>query len=339
MTAADRPPKHKRKGRSGGNATPLRSADDYVIQASWMYYQEGKNQSDIATSLGVSRASVVNYLQQARERGYVRITLDEHLFTGHRLSEKLCHRFNLKAAYVLPDCENENAESVFLRVSQGAAVWLTSLLSAGDRLGVSWGRTVYELAEAMDTSCVPDLVVSQLVGSMSTPYGFTAEICSAHLARKLGASCINLHAPAVLSDASLANSLRAEPIIRSQLSALSHCNKAVFAAGTCEQDSHIVGCGVATLDELAWYRKHGAVGVICGRFIDLEGREIQGPLKERMIAIELDYLHNLDIGLLVSSGQDRVIPMLAALNGRYSTHVVTNASTAEALLNQAESTP
>lgn len=302
-----------------------------------MYYQEGKNQHTIADSLGVSRASVVNYLQQARERGYVRITLDEQLFVGHSLSKQLCEQFGLKAAYVLPDTPEEDAESVFLRVSQGASVWLSSLLSKGDRLGVSWGRTVYELAEAMQPTQIPDLVVSQMVGSMSTPYGFTAEICSAHLARKLGASCINLHAPAVLSDDVLARRLREEPIIHNQLSALQLCNKAVFASGTCVQDSHIVGCGVATTEELDWYRAHGAVGVVCGRFIDMSGEEVDGPLKERMIAIDLDYLRRLDIGLLVSSGIDRVIPMLAALNGRYATHLATNVTTAKALLHYAES--
>lgn len=302
-----------------------------------MYYQEGKNQHSIAASLGVSRASVVNYLQQARERGYVKITLEEQLFTGHSLSEQLCKLFELKAAYVLPDTPDEAVEDVFLRIAQGAAVWLSSLLEPGDRLGVSWGRTVYELTEAMQVKSIPGLVISQLVGSMSTPYGFTAEICSTNLARKLGASCINLHAPAVLSDAELAHRLRAEPIISAQLDALKLCNKAVFASGTCERESHIVGSGVATIKEINWYRKRGAAGVVCGRLIDKYGNELDGPLRDRMMAVELDELRDLDMGLLVSSGKERVKPMLAALNGKYATHLVTSASTARALIDQAES--
>jgi len=337
MTLPPNSARKKRKGKVNSSATPLRSADDYVVQAAWMYYREGKNQQSIAGSLGVSRASVVNYLQQARERGYVRITLDEQLFIGHRLSGQLCQRFNLKAAYVLPDTANEEVESVFRRVSQGAAVWLGSLLVAGDRLGVSWGRTIYELAETMQSSYIPDLVVSQLVGSMSTPYGFTAEICSAHLARKLGASCINLHAPAIISDADLAHRLRQEPIISAQLAALKQCNKVVFASGTCNRESHIVSSGVASVDELDWYLEHGAVGVVCGRFIDIAGNEVEGPLQQRMIAVDLDNLRDLETSLLVSSGIERVVPMIAALNGRYATHLVTSASTAEALLSQAES--
>lgn len=299
-----------------------------------MYYQDGYNQHEIAQSLGVSRASVVNYLRQARERGYVRVTLESELFSAHRLSQALCSTYGLKAAYVLPDAVADTPESVFQRVAHGAAVWLSSLLVENDKLGVSWGRTVYEMAEALEARDVSGLVVSQLVGSMATPYGFTAEICSATLADKLGASCINLHAPAVLSNVDLARRLRAEPIIESQMSALKLCNKAVFAAGCCDDASHIVGAGVATLEELHWYTDRGATGVVCGRFIGSDGHEIDGPLRERMMAIELDQLQGLEMGLLVSCGLERVTPMRSAIRGGYVTHLVTSVSTAEALIDK-----
>jgi deoxyribonucleoside regulator len=42
--------------------------DDAIVEAAWCYYHEGLNQSEIATKLGVSRASVVNYLAESRRR-------------------------------------------------------------------------------------------------------------------------------------------------------------------------------------------------------------------------------------------------------------------------------
>ena len=44
-----------------------RSAEDAVVQAAWLYYHDGLNQTAIADYLEVSRATVVNWLQQARE--------------------------------------------------------------------------------------------------------------------------------------------------------------------------------------------------------------------------------------------------------------------------------
>ncbi len=300
-----------------------------------MYYHEGRKQSEIAERLGVSRATIVNCLQEAKERGLVRISLDSEAFTGHRLAAALRGRFGLAAAYLVPDAASADEEESLMRVARGAAEWLPRLLAPGDRLGVSWGRTVYEVAEAMEPARTEDVSVSQLVGSMATPYGFTAEICSAHLAMKLGAKLVNLHAPAVLSDPDLARRLRAEPIIAAQLDALEHCNKAIFAAGSANHESHIVSSGVASHEELERYVRHGATGVLCGRFIDAEGRSVPGPLDERMIGIELDKLVGLEMGLLVSTGQEKVRPMLSAIAGGYVTHVVTSVSTAEAMLREA----
>jgi len=307
------------------------SGESIVIEAAWMYYHDGLNQTDIAKQLGVSRATVVNYLQEARERGYIRISLSPEVFTSHKIAESIRKQFGLQAAFILPDGICDKKER-FLRVASGAADWLPLLLNPGDRLGVSWGQTIYEVAEALHQTKTHNITVSQLVGSMATPYGFTAEICSAHMAQKLAAKCINLHAPAVLSDPDLARRLRQEPIISAQLNALSHCNKAIFAAGSCLPDSHIVGSGLASTSDLNWYVERGACGVLCGRFIDQQGKPIPGDLDERMIGITLDKLLELDMGLLVSEGDDKVKPMLAAITGGYVTHLVTSNDTAIKML-------
>lgn len=311
------------------------SGEDIVILTAWLYYHDGLNQNQIADKLAVSRASVVNYLNEARERGYIRISLNEDVFLGHRLSLALCQAFNLTAAYVVPD-DPDDEEATFQRVARGAAHWLPRLLQPNDRLGVSWGKTIYEVAEIMEPVAIDNLVVSQLVGSMATPYGFTAEICSAHVAGKLSARCINLHAPAVMSDPELAARLRKEPIISAQLESLSQCNKALFSSGSCNVDSHVVGSGVATIEELNWYVDKGARGVLCGRFIDADGLPIEGDLGDRMIGITLDHLVGLDMGILVALGDDKVQAVLATLNGGYATHMVTSVSMAEALLVNAK---
>jgi len=307
------------------------SGDSIVIEAAWMYYNDGLNQSEIAKRLQVSRATVVNYLAEARARGYIRISLSPEVFTSHKLAQELRERFALQAAFVLPRGKG-TSEDALLRVGRGTAEWLPRLLNDGDRLGVAWGRTVYAVAEAVVCTQSRDVTVLQLVGSMASPYGFTAEICSALMAQNLGAKCINLHAPAVLSDADLAARLRNEPIIHTQLEALRHCNKAIFAAGSIAPNSHIVSSGVATSADLDWYVRHGAAGVLCGRFIDAAGKPIAGALDERMIGVTLDKLLGLDIGLLVSEGSDKVGPMLATIAGGYVTHVVTSDETARAML-------
>jgi DNA-binding transcriptional regulator LsrR (DeoR family) len=304
---------------------------DVLIEVAWLYYQDGLNQKEIADRLGLSRATVVNHLQEARARGLIRITLAAPAFEQHALAVRLCERFGLRAAYVLPDGGLAEEER-FRRVVAGGAMWLPSLLAPGDRLGVAWGRTVHDLAAALEPHRIPDVTVLQLVGSMATPYGFTAEACSTLLAERLGARCVNLHAPAILSGPRLAGELRAEPILRAQLDQLLTVNKLLFSTGTARPDSHIVLSGLATPEDLTRNVAKGAAGVICGRFVDAEGRAVPDVMEERMIGVPLHRLVGLEVGIMVTPGHDKVLPSLAAIRGGYVTHLVTGASVAEAML-------
>ena len=306
------------------------TGDDILVETAWLYYEDRLNQTDIAQRLDVSRASVVNYLQEARERGYVQVRLSAETFTGHRLSRALSDRFGLAAAYVLP--EGATPAETDARVVRGAADWLPHLLAPGDRLGVAWGKTIYDVAECLEPRPIPDLTVLQLVGSMATPYGFSADVCSSTVARKLSARCINLHVPAVLSDARTAALLRKETLIAAQFAEVERCTKSLFAVGSCTPESHVVSSGVATRQDLDWYLGQGAAGVLCGRFIDAAGAPIRGPLDARMMGVDLGRLRHLSAGILVSVGPERVPATIAALRGGYVTHLVTSTASAEAML-------
>lgn len=319
------------KRRSSGQV----SGDEIVVETAWLYYHDELNQTEIAKKLDVSRATVVNYLQEAREKGFIRLTLSPSVFSGHKLSHILRDKFGLKSVLVIPDGNAEEAKKAD-RVARGAAEWLPDLLEPGDVLGVAWGQTLFQVADSLVASKIDDLKVVQLTGSMATPYGFDAEIVSANLALGLGAQCVNLHAPAILTNVELATQLKAEPIISSQIEALKNCNKAIFAAGSCTADSHVVSGGLATQEDLRLYTQKGAVGVLCGKFIDAKGAAIAGPLEARMIGVALEDLVGLEMGLLVSAGVDKAEAMLAVLRGGYTTHLVTNALTAAKIIALAE---
>ncbi|WP_420583984.1 sugar-binding transcriptional regulator [Ruegeria sp.] len=303
---------------------------DLIQRAAWAYYHDGVKQSDIASMLQVSRASVVNYLAEARARGYVRITMHPDVFSEHQLGAELAEAYGLQSVMVVPKAGSQR--NSLLRVAKAAADWLPGLLTAGDRLGVSWGQTVFEVADAATVSPVKDLTVVQLVGSLATPLGFAAETCSANLARQLRADCINLHAPLILSSPDLAEQLAQEPVIAGQLQAVRSCNKTLLAAGSCTEDSHVVASGIVDRDQLRAFVKQGAAAVICGRFIDADGAPIPSDSDARMMGATLDDMRNKEMGLLVASGPDRAVSARAAIRGGYATHLVTCTDTARDLL-------
>ncbi len=60
---------------------------------------------------------------------------------------------------------------------------------------------------------------------------------------------------------------------------------------------------------------------------------MDGPVTERLMSGSRSKLLGLDIGLMVCSGEDRVEGMVAACIGGYTTHIVTDAQTAKAMLD------
>lgn len=305
--------------------------DDAIVEAAWCYYHDGMNQMEIAKRLGVSRASVVNYLAEARRRDYVRVTLDTGIFHNHRLVHDIKTMFGLSEALIVPDNPSDDQRTAE-RVVRVASDWLPQLLEPGDHLGVAWGDTIYRLAEMAPKLQLQDLTIVQLLGSRTGEIGSASENCAATLADRLGAHCANLHVPLTLSSTQLAEALRAEPSIARHLRLIDECRKVIFASGTFEPGSHVERVGLVSPENMAAMRAQGATGVICGRVIDQDGVPLVAPNEDKMIGISLDAMRAKDMGILVSSGADRLNATHAALRGGYATHLVTSSRTAEGLL-------
>ena len=128
----------------GGGATPLRFGDDPYVWASWLYYQEGMTQNDIAQTMGISRATVITYLNEARERGIVNIAIEPARLASLTIAQSLKSHFNLRDCLVIPNGADDQALGD--RLGAAGALALRKFLKSGDTLAVTGGRTVMAVA-------------------------------------------------------------------------------------------------------------------------------------------------------------------------------------------------
>lgn len=304
-------------------------SDKLIGEVAWMYYVKNLTQGEIATALSISRPTIISYLKLAMERGIVNIRLlPEHLRLND-LSERLRERYGLDQVHVVPTDGLGETESL-QAVCEVAAHVLPALLNPGDELGVSWGQTVSFVSEAVPRWPIADLVVRQLIGSLANPLIQTSEGCTMEIARRLSGTCINLNAPAVCTNAALAEALKNEPIIREQIDNLARCNKAIFSLSPCTPDTHVVQFKIASAADVARYRAAGAVGIIVGRFVDAEGQPVIGELDERLIGADLQTLRRME-GLMVVAGIAKADATRAALRGAYAKNLVIEERLAEAI--------
>ncbi|WP_419908303.1 sugar-binding transcriptional regulator [Hoeflea sp.] len=312
--------------------------DSVLANTAILYYKEGLTQNEIALRLGVSRPTVINYLRLAREQNIVDIRINGASFAVSNTSRDLRAKYDLADVYIANFTAAGDPADVAYKaqinrqVAQVGAMALHDILQPGELVGIAWGETIYHLANEAPYRIIEDLTVCQIIGSMTTPLVSTAEGCAISLASRLGAECHTLHAPAILTSAKLAESLRNEPVIKEQLERLKAIDRSIFSVGNCDSDTPIVQSAITTDKEFDWYREQGAVGVLCGRFIDPSGNHIKGPMDDRMIGIDLSYLKQRANGLLVAGGPAKFEAISATLEGGYVSHLVTDEHTALALL-------
>ena len=307
------------------------SFDDAVVWAAWLYYADQLNQSEVAKELGVSRATVVNLLQEARERGVVTIQLRTDLAARTQLAQRLIERFGLTQALVIP---SRGDTGLVDRLGIAGARLLADQLTPGDVIGVAWGRTVLAVARALSlTDPIAPLTVVQVAGSSTASVDFSPELCTSLLASRVGARCVNLLAPALLSSAEMRDRLLAEPMLVHQFEVIRSANRIVFGVGDLNASGTLRKSGYAPAEVVEHYVGAGALGVIIGRFIGAEGEPIPGDLDHRMIGITLDELRSVPVRICLAGGPAKREPIRATLIGGYATHFVTDSETAQKLLD------
>jgi len=309
--------------------------NDPILYATWLYYQDGLSQTEVAHVMGISRVTVVKYLQTAREKGYVNISLDAKSFSSIELAINIKTKFNLYNVIIVPDnhYDNDASDSATRRehLARAGGMYLNQVVEDNDVLGVAWGRTIHRMGHIMAPKPSNNVTVLQMLGSMPAQPDFTTIESSSLIANKFSGSCVNLHVPAVVSSASLARELQAEPIIQANFSALNKCNKALFVVGSVLDDNPLIRSGVLSKKEMQTYRDLGAVGVICGRFYDKDGKPIAAEVDLRILGISLAQLRHIHRRIFLAAGEENFAATLGAIRGGYVSDLIIDEATANYL--------
>jgi DNA-binding transcriptional regulator LsrR (DeoR family) len=308
---------------------PPEFVGDPIIWAAWLYYEERMTQEEVADRLGVSRASVVNFLQEARDRGVVTIAVASEHLQSVKVSRELCRRFGLTSCVVIPD--DGGRLPAYERIGRAGARLLTEILEPDDILGVSWGRTVLALSAALAQVRLPGVSVVQIAGSAIGTAEFSPELCTSNIANRLGARCVNLLAPGIVSRPEVKKLFMQEPALVEQFKLIRSCNKILFGVAGLGSASTALRSGYMTPEKLRPYVEGGAIGVMAGRFLDRDGDPVLGPLDEQMIGMTLREIARIPERICVAGGPEKVEAIDAMLRGGYATILVTDETTAQAL--------
>jgi deoxyribonucleoside regulator len=289
--------------------------DDVLRMAATLYYVDGLGQTEVAEFVRVSQTKISRLLALALERGIVRISVDQYDPRHESLEQQLRAKFGLKSSAVIKTAKNATSEAARQIVGHFGAPYVASLFPREGVVAIGGGRSVADVVKRLRPGDVRRLTVVQAMGSIDSNI---SPVDALELGRALvalwGGEFLTLSTPAFAPDKKTRDSFLGSNQIRSVWQRLRKADAALVGVGPIEQSVY-VDRGVLDGADIADLKSCGAVGEICGRFFDAEGRECNSRWRNRAISLELEYLRKIPQVIGVAAGPDRAPAVAAAMRG------------------------
>ncbi len=318
---------------SGNSSSSILSDKDKLsIDAAKLYYQSNKSQQEVADLLGVSRPTVSKLLQHASENKFVVITINDPRDNYAQLAKMLKERYKLSSVHISPTPPDNNKVKLQENIGELGARLLEKTVHNNDIVGVEWSHTIHAMAQALKPQLFQNVQVVQLRGSeIKARQGLNESETINKISQCLNAKGQLLPLPIVFEDIKTKNLIQRESSIWKVLENGIQSRIAVFTVSSLSQESVLFTSGFYTHDEMSILHKR-SVGSICARFVDENGRVCLPDLNNRTIGITLPDLRHKEERILIAGGINKVRVIHVALQYGYANHLVTDALTANLLL-------
>ncbi|OAM89782.1 hypothetical protein OH491_17950 [Termitidicoccus mucosus] len=308
--------------------------DEQVRFVAKLYYIDHVSQPEVARLAGVSQAKISRILAEARKRGIVRITVEEYEPRNRKLEQALRGQFGLESVIVAKTAEHATGDVARATVGIIGAPLVSGLLPSAGIIAIAGGRTVKELADHLPERDGRQLVVVQAMGGIDSSISeVDAMELGRSLVRRWGGRFLTLTTPAFVPNRAARDSFLSFSQIQAVWRRFDHADAALVGIGAMG-DSAFVERGVLTAGDLNALRRGGAVGEICGRFFDHEGRECDTPWKNRVISMDVSMLRKTPRVIAIAVGADKAQAVAAAARGGLIKTLVIDEAGAEALAKE-----
>lgn len=281
-----------------------------------LYYNSELTQNQIAERLYTSRSKISRMLKEARELGIVEIYIREPWERNLDYEQKLKERFGLKSIRVVTVRELD-WEKGAQRIAEAAAYYLDSIVKQGMVVGISWGNTLYRIVKYAKTNNrknIPITVVPIMgAANVKSPEKDAVDL-SKELASAYGGKYRYIYAPLFVNTKSLKDNLIQEENIRSVLELSANADIMLTSVGSIIYKSWSDYLSDKVLEAL---ESKGAIGHIGGHFYNIEGKEIETALTERMVGVSLDEIKRCKDVICVAFGERKAEAVLGALRGGF----------------------
>jgi len=300
---------------------------------SFLYYQKGMSQHEIADKFGLSNMTVSRLLQRAKEHEIVKIHVSFPFEIDDSISNSLETQYGIKKAIVIKSeglSDEEKSELI-------GRIWAFNMnLSYRNDyvLGLGLGITIGHMVKYLLPMKTKNVHVVQLMGGLTdvtykSPFTIVQETC-----RKLHAQGTYVTSSVVVENKKVRDSVLYDTPTGKQIRDLwNKCDEAIFGIGTIDK-GYILSPELVHGHDIEELRRDGVIGDIMGHCINAKGEFVSTHLEERLVHVPLEIFKKLPERIAIAGGKKKADTIRAALLSGIITTFVTDKETAKNLLNQ-----
>jgi DNA-binding transcriptional regulator LsrR (DeoR family) len=306
---------------------------DLLAEIAELYYIEGKDQAEIAKSIGVTRSMISRMLKEARASGIVEIRIRRNSRSDPDLEKRLVDTFGIKKAFVTkePASKKDNLQK---HLGAAGAMALNEFLESDIIIGLAWGTAISATVDAYEAPRRIPARVVQLVGALGATYTeFDGHSLVTRFAQKIDGIAYYMNAPCYCQIRETAKALMETPALRETVELGRQARVALLGIGSTEKEfSSFLRSGYIPREEFNRLQKNGAVGNVAGIHFNIHGESVCHDFSQHLVVISERDLIKIPVRIGVAGGAGKVIPILGALRGGFVNVLVTDAATAAKVL-------
>jgi len=309
----------------------LTSGEQDVVRAATMYYLQDMTMEAIARHLRTSRSTVSRLLKRARDTGLVEITLRAAITRAPGLGQSISETFGVET-FVVPVPDTANDIDRLEQVAIASAKLLGSWFDSGMVMGIAWGTTLEAVSRHLAHKPTRGSAVVQLNGAANnrtSGVDYTSNLISS-FGSAFDASMHYFPVPAFFDFPETKAAMWRERSVRRVLQVQGLADIALFSVGALAGaiPSHVYAAGYLDDDDVRTLQAEGVVGDVCTVFLRADGSYQDVAVNQRATGPTPDELHRIPRRVCVVAGDNKAVPLLAALRSGVVTDLVVDEVTA-----------
>lgn len=278
--------------------------EEMILKTALYYYEEEITQSEIAKLLKISRPTVAALLQEAKDRGIVKITIQHSQLRTIKLQERLRKKYQLANVKIASTAKEENS----LKAAAGklCVELIEPLLPDIQRLGIGWGTTLFEYVQQANYLHLEPLKIVPLIGGNGLA---TVRFHSNHLAfvlsQKYHCEVSYFYAPAITDTQAVKDTLAETNLIKEVMEEGRQVDVAVLGVGDPIHSSTYEKLDYISEKDTALLIKEGIIGDIGGTFFKANGEPLREGIAQRMLGIDLADIQEIKRVVVVATGKEK----------------------------------